>query len=95
MTPELLTTLIMLGATIVVGIAVIIFAIVRGDMKNFIIAKMEEAGEKYKDLQKPERSLKKLDYVIDAVKEKYKLGELFLNIKKFIEYVVSINNKEM
>ena len=95
MTPELLTTLIMLGATIVVGIVVIIFAIVRGDMKNFIIAKMEEAGEKYKDLQKPERSLKKLDYVIDAVKEKYKLGELFLNIKKFIEYVVSINNKEM
>lgn len=95
MTPELLTTLIMLGAAIVAGIAVIIFAIVRGDMKNFIITKMEEAGEKYKDLPKPERSLKKLDYVIDAVKEKYKLGELFLNIKKFIEYVVSINNKEM
>lgn len=95
MTVETIITLIILGIAIIGGIASIIIAIVRGDMKKFIVEKMKEAGELYKDLPKPEKSIKKLQYVLEAVKEKYKIAELFMNVRKFIEYIVSINNEKM
>ena len=95
MTVETIITLIILGIAILGGIASIVIAIVRGDMKKFIVEKMKEAGELYKDLPKPEKSIKKLQYVLEAVKEKYKIAELFMNVRKFIEYIVSINNEKM
>ena len=91
----MIATLIVLGFAILSGIVAIVVAILRGDMKKFIVEKMEEANEKYKDLPKPEKSVKKLEYVVDAVKDKYKIFELILNVKKFIEYIVQINKKNM
>lgn len=95
MSKEMIATLIVLGFAILSGIVAIVVAILRGDMKKFIVEKMEEANEKYKDLPKPEKSVKKLEYVVDAVKDKYKIFELILNVKKFIEYIVQINKKNM
>ena len=82
---ETIITLVSLGVVVLGGIIGIIVAIVRGDMKKFIVEKMEEAekmGMSGKD---------KLNYVLLAVKEKYKVCELILNVKKFIEYIISIS----
>ena len=81
--------LVILGVGILAGLIGIIVAIVRGDMKKFIVAKMEEAESIYKD--DPDKAKKKLNYVIEAVKEKYKLVELILNIRKFVEYIIDIS----
>lgn len=81
--------LVFLGISVLAGLIGIIVAIVRGDMKKFIVAKMEEAELIYKD--DPDKAKKKLNYVIEAVKEKYKLVELILNIRKFIEYIIDIS----
>ena len=85
--------LVALAIVILGGIATIVIAIVRGDMKKLIVEKMEEAEKLFEDLPKEEKAMKKLQYVIEAVKEKYKLVELFLNIKKFVEYIISITKQ--
>lgn len=92
---ETIITLAVLGATALGGIIAIIVALVRGEVKQFIVEQMEIAGEKFKDLPKPQKSIQKLQFVIERVKEKYKIAELIINIKKFVEYIVKINNKDM
>ena len=87
MSMETIITLCVLGATCLGGIIAIIIALVRGDMKKFIVAKMEEAeasGMSGKE---------KLMFVLNAVKEKYKVMELVLNVKKFVEYIISISKQ--
>lgn len=85
MSVETIVTLVTLGVVALGGIISIIIAIVRGDMKKFIVEKMEEA-------EKSEMSgTQKLQFVIQAVKEKYKIAEVVLNTKKFIEYIISIS----
>ena len=87
MQAETIITLVVLGVVILAGIASIIVALVRGDLKKFIQEKMIEA-------EKTGMSGKeKLQYVISAVKEKYKLAELFINITKFVEQVISITKQ--
>ena len=94
MSIETIITLVALGIACLSGIIGIVLAVVRGDMKKFIIEKMEEAEEKYKDVEdKNEKSKLKLEYVINAVKEKYKVLDVILNIKKFVEYIISITKK--
>lgn len=94
---ETIITLIVLGVLAIGGIVAFGIALIRGEVKKYICEQMKIAEEKFKDLPKPEKSIKKLQYVINAVKEKYKLVELFMNIRKFIEYIVTlskdINNK--
>ena len=85
MSLEVIITIIALGIPCLGGIVAIVLAIVRGDMKKFIVEKMEEA-------EKSGMSGKeKLNFVIEAVKEKYKVLELVLNVKKFVEYIISIS----
>ena len=85
MQAETIITLVVLGVVILAGIASIIVALVRGDLKKFIQEKMIEA-------EKTGMSGKeKLQYVISAVK--YKLAELFINITKFVEQVISITKQ--
>lgn len=79
--------LAILGLTILSGVIAIFVALIRGELKKFIIAKMEEAEKLSGD------GMKKLEYVLNAVKEKYKVLELFLNIKKFVEKIISISKK--
>lgn len=80
-------SLVVLGVICLMGIISIVVAVIRGDMKKFIEEKMAEAenlslgGEQ------------KLEYVINAVKEKYKIPELVLNVKKFIEHIVEISKR--
>ena len=84
---ETIITLVVLGVVILGSLATIIVAIVRGDMKKFIVEKMEEAE------QLKLSGEEKLKYVLEAVKEKYKVMELVLNVKKFIEYIISVSKQ--
>lgn len=90
---ETIISLVVLGVVILASLITIIVAIVRGDMKKFIVEKMEEAEKLFEDLPKEEKTKKKLQYVLEAVKEKYKIMELFLNVKKFVEYIISITKQ--
>lgn len=92
MNTELIIELVVAGVLALIGIGAIIVAIVRGELKQFIVEQMRIAEEKFKDLPKPQKSIQKLQFVINAVKEKYKLAELILNVRKFIEYIVKIKN---
>lgn len=87
MSIETLITLIVLGSAILVSLITIVVAIIRGDMKKYIIAQMEEAEKS--GLSGKE----KLQFVIDRVKEKYKVLELVLNVKKFVEEIISITKQ--
>jgi len=80
-------TLIALGVAVLSGIVAIVVAIVRGDMKKFIEEKMIEAEKQ--DLT----GAKKLEYVLVAVKEKYKVLEVVLNVKKFVEHIIAISKE--
>ena len=82
--------LIVIGVLVLVGIGAIVIVIVRGKLKDFIKEQMAIAEEKFKDLKKTEKSIRKLTFVLEAVKEKYKLAELVLNTRKFIEKIVDI-----
>lgn len=80
-------SLIVLGVVCLAGVISIIVAIIRGDMKKFIKEKMAEAEKLSMSGQQ------KLEHVINAVKEKYKIPELVLNIKKFIENIIEISKQ--
>lgn len=84
---QTLIPVILLGIVVLGGIFSIIVAIIRGDMKKFIEEKMVEA-EKLELTGE-----KKLAYVLQAVKEKYKVVELFLNCKKFIEHIIDLSKQ--
>lgn len=93
MAVETIISLIVLGVVALGGIATIIVAIVRGEMKKFIIEKMAEADILFKDVAKPEKSIKKLQYVVESVKDKYKIMEIVLNVKKFVEKIIDISKQ--
>ena len=79
--------LVGLGITILCLIGSIIVAIVKGKMKDFIIAKMEEIENSGKS------PVEKLQYVIDAVKEEYKILTILINVKNFIEKIIGISKQ--
>lgn len=88
---ETIVTLVTLGVVALGGIIGIVIAIVKGELKKFVVEQMEIAEKSGME------GAKKLQYVLNAVKEKYKLADLILNVRKFIEYIISIskniNNK--
>ena len=84
---ETIITLVILGVTVLSGLVTLIVALVRGDMKKFIVEKMEEAEKSGKTGEE------KLKFVLAAVKEKYKVAELVMNVKKFVEYIISITKQ--
>ena len=87
MTEGQIIQLIMLGAFILCALITIIVAIVRGDMKKFIVEQMEIAEKSGKT------GKEKLEYVLAMVKEKYKILELILNVKQFIETIIDISKQ--
>ena len=87
MTPVEIIELVLLGIVVLGGLLGIIVALVRGDMKKFIEEKMIEAEKQ--DME----GAKKLEYVLTAVREKYKLVDLFLNSKKFIEHIIELSKQ--
>lgn len=84
---ETIISLVVLGVVVLSGIITIIVAVIRGDMKLFIEKKMIEAEKLEMNGEQ------KLKYVLQAVKEKYKVLELILNAKKFIEQIISITKQ--
>ena len=87
MSPYEIIQLIVLIVVTLALIATIVVAIVRGDMKKFIEEKMVEAenlGLSGKE---------KLEYVINAVKEKYKIMTIILNVKKVIEHIIELSKQ--
>lgn len=85
MTTETIITLVTLGVVALSGVIGLIIALVRGDIKKFIISQMEIAE------QSGMKGAEKLAFVLKAVKDKYKIMEVFLNAKKFVEYIISIS----
>lgn len=65
----------------------IVYSIIKGKLKDFIIEKMEEAEALELGGQE------KLNYVLEAIKEKYKIAKIILNSQKFIEKVIAISKK--
>lgn len=87
MSPYEIIQLVVLIVVTLALIATVVVAIVRGDMKKFIEEKMAE-------VEKLELSGKvKLEYVLNAVKEKYKIMTIILNVKKFIEHIIEISKR--
>lgn len=87
MSIETIITLVVLGVTALGGIIGLIVALVRGDMKKFIVQKMEEAEASGKT------GKEKLMFVLEAVKEKYKIMKIVMDVKKFVEYIISITKQ--
>ncbi len=83
---ETIIVLVLLGIAVLSGIISIVVAIIRGDMKKFIEEKMIEA-------EAMQGSVEKLTYVLNAVKQKYKIVELVLNVKKFIEHIIDLSKQ--
>lgn len=83
---ETIIVLVILGIAVLSGIISIVVAVIRGDMKKFIEEKMIEA-------EAMQGSVEKLTYVLNAVKQKYKIVELVLNVKKFIEHIIDLSKQ--
>lgn len=88
MTVTEIIELISLIVTTLGLIVSIVTAIVKGNLKNFILEKMQEAEAKQELTGE-----QKLMFVIEEVKNKYKIITIIMNIKKFIEKVISVTKK--
>lgn len=87
MSPYEIIQLVLLIVITLALIATIVVSVVRGDMKKFIEKKMAEA-EKLGFNGK-----EKLEYVLNAVKEKYKIMTIILNVKKVIEHIIELSKQ--
>lgn len=87
MSKELLITLICAIVAAVGFIITLVTSIRSGSLKQFILEKMEEAEKSGKS------AVEKLDYVIQAVKEKYKILAFIINIKKIVEILISFSKQ--
>lgn len=87
MDTKLLITIIVAGLLLLVTILGWVSAICSGEMKKFIMEKMEEAETSGKT------GTEKLQYVIDAFKEKYKVMSFIVDVKKFVELLIEFSKK--
>ena len=68
-------------------LAYIIVSILKGEMRDFILKKMVEAEESGKS------GKEKLEFVLEAVKEKYKILATANAIKAFVEKIIEATKK--
>ena len=87
MSTELIITICSMGITLLGTIFGLIKSIVNGNLKKFVEEKMAEAEATGKT------GAEKYNYVINAVKEKYKLGGFISLAKKFIEELIDFSKK--
>ena len=87
MSPYEIIQLVVLIVITLALIATVVVAIARGDMKKFIEEKMVEAEKLGLN------GKEKLEYVISAVKEKYKIMTIILNVKKVIEHIIELSKQ--
>lgn len=84
--------IIILGILLVVAIVSFIVALCNGSMKKFVIEKMEEAEKKFPKGTENYQANRR-NYVIQAFKDKYKIGQFILNVKQFIEYIIEVTKQ--
>ncbi len=87
MSTEQIIELIFLVLSTLGLIAVIVVSLIKGDMQKFIKEKMVEAEQSGLD------GVKKLQFVIDAVKDKYKILQIIVNVQKFVNDLVALTKK--
>ena len=83
MDTQTLVIIIILGIMLLCSIGGLLAALFNGSMKKFVVDKMAEA-----DSHTDWTAEQKRNFVINSFKEKYKIMEFLLNIKKFIELVI-------
>lgn len=80
-------SLVIMGLGLISSILAFVIEIKKGKVKEFIIEKMESAEEKFTDGEA------KLQYVINAVADEYKIFKFILNTKTFVEKIIEISKK--
>ena len=78
-------TIVILGIIALSSIIGLIVSFCRGEMKKFIEEKMTEAEKSGKS------GSEKLQYVVDAFGDKYKIGSIILNCEKFVEEIIKLS----
>lgn len=78
-------TIVILGIIALSSIIGLIVAFCRGEMKKFIEEKMTEAEKSGKS------GSEKLQYVVNAFGDKYKIGSIILNCEKFVEEIIKLS----
>lgn len=86
---KLLITVIVLGVFLLATLVFLIIELCNGKMKAFVMEKITEA-EKLFPKTEPDYQQKRLNYVVEAFKEKYKIMAFCLNVKKFIELICKL-----
>lgn len=77
--------LVSLAITTIGLVATIVGSIFKGKLKEFIVKKMEEVENMHKT------PVEKLQYVVEAVKDEYKLAKIVLNVEQFVEKIIDIS----
>ena len=86
---KLLVTVIVLGVALLGALVLLLIALFNGSMKNFVIEAWNEAEKKFPKTE-ADYQTKRMDYVVNAVKEKYKLMAFALGVKKFVELLCKL-----
>lgn len=84
MSQEMLITIIVFGVVALILLGIIIYGLVKGNLRQFVEDKMREAEKKF------DNGSDRLKYVIDAVKEKYKVNLLVNIASNIIKYVIGL-----
>lgn len=89
MNDNALATIIALAIVVIILVVIVIIEIFNGTAKNFILTKMTEAEKMYpKNVDNYQN--KRMTYVVEAVKERYKIVAIFVNVKKFVTFVCTL-----
>ena len=86
---KLLITTIVLGVILLATVVFLCIELFNGNMKKFVMEKIAEAEKMFpKDVEDYQE--KRRNYVIETVKEKYKIMSFCLNVQKFIELICKL-----
>lgn len=86
---KLLITTIVLGVILLATVVFLCIELFNGNMKKFVMEKIVEAEKLYpKDEENYQE--KRMTYVMEAFKEKYKIMSFCLNVQKFIELICKL-----
>lgn len=80
-------SLVIMGLGLIGSILAFVIELKKGSVKEFVLLKIEEAEKKF------EKGEDKLQYVIDEVGKKFKIFKFILDVKAFVEKIISLTKK--
>lgn len=86
---QLLAFVIVLGVFLLASLVFLIIQLCNGNMKKFVMEKIVEAEKLYPKTEENYQQ-KRMAYVVECFKEKYKIMSFCLNVKKFIELICKL-----